>query len=72
MQTRDMTDEEIMAPGCRALMEKLGPVGFIRFVRLHKPPEGDYPTADKPIDSMTVEQIYEEAVRLEKERDTGR
>ena len=71
-QTRDMTDEEIIRIGYRALLEKLGPVGFIRFIRQHKPPEGDYLTADKPIDDMTVEQIYEEAVRLEKERNARR
>lgn len=68
MQARDMTDEEILRLGYQVLVEKLGPVGFIRFVRQHKPPTGDYLTADKPIDHMTVEEIYAEAVRLEAER----
>ncbi len=69
MQARDMTDEEILRLGYQALMEKLGPAGFIRFIQRHEPPEGDYLTADKPIDHMTVEEIYAEAVRLESERE---
>lgn len=71
MQARDMTDEDVLRLGYQALMEKLGPVGFIRFVRQHEPPKGDYLTADKPIDNMTVEEIYAEAVRLEAERKKG-
>ncbi len=67
-EARNMTDEEILRRGYQVLLEKLGPVGFIRFVWQHKPPEGDYLTADKPIDHMTVDEIYEEAVRLESER----
>lgn len=62
-----MTDEEILRLGYRVLVEKLGSVGFIRFVRQHKPPEGDYLAADKPIDHMIVDEIYAEAVRLEAE-----
>ena len=69
MQARDMTDEEILRRGYRVLVEKLGPVGFIRFIRQHKLPEGNYLAADKPIDHMTVDEIYAEAVRLESERE---
>jgi hypothetical protein len=67
-QTREIPDREILELGHRALMEKLGPVGFIRFVRLQTPPEGDYTATDKPIDHMTVEEIYAKVVRLEAER----
>ncbi len=50
-------------------MDKLGPMRIIRFIRKHKAPDGDYTTADKhTIDHMTVEEIYEEATRLESER----
>ncbi|MGH3088134.1 MAG: hypothetical protein ACRDSJ_12540 [Rubrobacteraceae bacterium] len=72
MQTRDMTDEEIVRLGYQALMEKLGPSGFIRFVNLHNPPEGDYTAMDKPINHMTVEEIYAEAARLDSERRRSR
>ena len=68
MQTQGMTDEEILRNGYQALVEKLGPVGFIRFVRHHEPPKGDYLTADKPIDHMTVDVIPEVANRLESEK----
>jgi hypothetical protein len=68
MQTRELTDSEVLKLGYQALMEKLGPVGFIRFVRLQTPPKGDYTATDKPIDRMTVEEIYAGAARLEAER----
>jgi hypothetical protein len=68
MQTQELADEEILRLGYQALMEKLGPVGYIRFIRLQRPPEGDYTAMDKPIDHMTVQEIYAEAARLEAER----
>ncbi len=68
MQTRNLTDEEILEAGYRVLVDKLGPAGFVRFVRLYEPPTGDYLTADKPIEHMTVQEIYDEAARLEAER----
>ena len=76
MQTRNLKDQELLELGYQALVEKLGPAGFVRFVSLHEPPAGDYTKADKPIDHMTVQEIYDEAVRLEAERkderDAGR
>jgi hypothetical protein len=68
MQARDMTDEEVISLGYRALIEKLGPSCFVRFVNLHNPPEGDYTQTDKPINHMSVEEIYAEATRIEAER----
>jgi hypothetical protein len=47
-EARDMTDEEILRIGYQVLLDKLGPIGFRRFVWQHKPPEGDYLAADKP------------------------
>ena len=69
MQTRDLTDEEILGLGNRALLEKLGPAGYIRFIRLQRPPEGNYAEIrDEIFEGMTVQEIYDEAVRLEAER----
>ena len=73
MQTSDLTDEEVLNLGYRALVEKLGPAGFLRFTRLHRPPEGNYAEIrDKIFEGMTVEGIYAEAARLESERGKGR
>lgn len=73
MQTRDLTDEEILGLGNRVLLEGLGPAGYIRFIRLQRPPEGDYAEIrDKLFEGMTVQEIYDEAVRLEAERERGR
>ncbi|MBA2618786.1 MAG: hypothetical protein H0U91_11570 [Rubrobacter sp.] len=73
MQTRDLTDEEILGLGNRVLLEKLGPAGYIRFIRLQRPPEGDYAEIrEKIFEGMTVQDIYDEAVRLEAERARGR
>ncbi len=70
MRTRNLTDGEVLELGYRVLVEKLGPAGFVRFVRLHEPPKGDYAEIrDKIFDGMTVEEIYAEAVRLEPERE---
>jgi hypothetical protein len=73
MQTRNLTDAEIDRLGYEALVEKLGPVGATRFIGLWLERSGeDYAKADKPIDHMTVQEIYDEAVRLEAEREEGR
>lgn len=73
MQTRDLTDEEILKLGNRVLLEKLGPAGYIRFIRLQTPPEGDYAEIrEKMFEGMTVQDIYDEAVRLESERNSER
>ncbi len=73
MQTRDLADEEILGLGNRLLLEKLGPAGYIRFVRLQRPPEGDYAEIrEKMFEGMTVQDIYDEAVRLEAEREKRR
>lgn len=70
MQTHNLTDAEVDKLGYEALLERLGPVGAARFIRIQNERSGDdYLTADKPIDHMTVEQIYEEAARLESERE---
>ena len=72
MQTRDLTDEEILSLGNRVLLEKLGPAGYIRFIRLQRPPSGDYAgIRDKIFEGMTVRDIYDEAVRLEAEKNRG-
>ncbi|MBA2512353.1 MAG: hypothetical protein M3479_11725 [Actinomycetota bacterium] len=72
MQTRNLTDEEVLQLGYQALVDGLGPVGFLRFVRLYEPPTGDYAEIrEKMFEGMTVQDIYEEAVRLEAEREKG-
>jgi hypothetical protein len=72
MQTHNLQDQELLKLGYLALVEKLGPAGFVRFVSLHEPPAGDYVKADKPIDHMTVQEILDEALRLEAERGNDR
>lgn len=73
MRTRNLTDEEVLELGYRALVDKLGPAGYVRFVRLHEPPSGDYAQVrEKMFEGMTVRDIYDEAVRLEAGREKGR
>ncbi len=44
----------------------------MRFVRLYEPPTGDYAEIrEKMFEGMTVQDIYDEAVRLEAEREKG-
>lgn len=70
MQTRNLTDAEVLELGYQVLVEKLGPAGFVRFVRLHEPPKGNYAEIrDKIFEGMTMEEIYAEAARLESERE---
>lgn len=72
MQTRELTDEEILRLGYRFLLEKLGPEGYIRFIRLQRPPEGNYAEIrDKIFEGMTIQDILNEAARLETERNEG-
>lgn len=70
MCATQLTDEEIQRLGYEALLEKLGPVGATRFIGLQlERSRDDYMKAqDKIFEGMTVEAIYEEAVRLESER----
>ena len=72
-RTRRLTDEEIDAVGYQALKEKLGVVGATRFIGLQLERAGEaYTKADNPVDQMTVQEIYDEAARLEAERGKGR
>jgi hypothetical protein len=75
-RTRRLTDEEIDTIGYQALKEKLGVAGAARFIGLQLERAGkDYTKSDNPLDHMTVQEIYDEAVRLEaekKDREAGR
>jgi hypothetical protein len=70
MQTQHLTDEEILKLGFQALMERLGPVGYLRFNRLQleRPRDNYAEIRDKIFEGMSVEEIYAEAARLEAER----
>lgn len=73
MQTRNLTDEEVLELGYQALVDKLGPAGFVRFVRLHGTPAGDYAEIrERMLTGMTVGDIYDRAARLEAEREKRR
>lgn len=69
-RTRRLSDEEIDRLGYEALVEKLGPVGATRYIGLWlERSRYDYmKVQDKIFEGITVEEIYEEAVRLESER----
>ena len=71
-RTHRLTDEEIDAIGYRALKEELGVVGAARFIGLQLERAGeDYTKADNPLDHMTVQEIRDEAARLEAENRKG-
>jgi hypothetical protein len=74
MQTHHLTDEEVLRLGFQALVERLGPAGYLRFKRLQlERPGDDYAEIrDKIFEGMTVEEIYAEAARLEAEREGQR
>lgn len=71
MQTQKLSDAEINRLGYEALFEKLGPVGATRFIGLWlERSRDDYAKVREQIfEGMTLEEIYEEAVRLESERE---
>jgi len=69
VQAHNLTDEEIRRLGYAALVEKLGAVGAARFVRQYDLSGDDYLTTNKPLDDMTAEEIYAEAVRREGRRE---
>ncbi|CAN5791194.1 hypothetical protein BH23ACT11_BH23ACT11_16400 [soil metagenome] len=69
MQTRKLTDAEIDRLGYEALFEKLGPVGATRFIGLWlERSRDDYSKVqDSIFEGMTLDELYEEAARLEAE-----
>lgn len=74
MQMRRLTDEEIDRFGYEALKDRLGVLGATRFIglQLERSRENYVDIREKIFEGMTVEQIYEEAVRLESEREKER
>lgn len=69
-KTQHLTDEEIDRLGYEALKEKLGILGALRFITLQTEPSGESyaEIRDKIFEGMTLEEVYEEAVRLESKR----
>lgn len=70
-KTQHLTDEEIERLGYQALKERLGVVGAVRFIALQigRVREDYAEVRDEIFEGMTVQDIYEEAVRLESERE---
>lgn len=68
-RTRRLSDKEIDRLGYEALVEKLGPVGATRYIGLWlERSSDDYAKIKEQIfKHMTVEEIYNEATRLESE-----
>ncbi len=68
-QTRRLSDKEIDRLGYEALVEKLGPVGATRYIGLWLERAGDdyLKIKDKIFEGMTVEEIYAEATRFERD-----
>jgi len=69
MNERTLTLPELRREGLRALQERLGPAGTIRFLQLFDAGVGDY-TSDRHqlLDDLTIEGI---AAELEKRRRTA-
>lgn len=58
LDTQKMTSEEIQEAGLEALLERLGPVGMLRFLQQFETGQGDY-TQDRhawldPLDLETI------------------
>lgn len=72
-KTSKLTDEEIDALGYQALKEKLGVVGATRFIglQLERAGENYSEIREKMFEGMTAQDIYDEPVRLEAEREKG-
>jgi hypothetical protein len=64
--TREMTDAEVQEAGFQALLEALGPVNAIRFLRQFDKGHGDY-TKERHawLKDLTIEDIMREARRLQ-------
>lgn len=55
-----MTLEEIRVVGLKAITDKLGPIGLVRFLQMFETGKGDY-SEDRHewINNLTVEEIYQ-------------
>ena len=70
MDTLTMTDNEIFELGIKALVEKLGPDGAIRFLRQLEKREGDYSVdRDQWLSAPDVETL---AKQIREARDNNR
>ncbi len=69
MDVQDMTDTEIYKLGLEILLEKLGPMGRVRFLGQCEPANGNY-TADrhKWLDNLDMEAIMQEVQELRKRK----
>lgn len=70
---RYLTDEKINHLGYQALKEKLGVIGATRFIGLQTQHAGENyaDIRDEILKDMTLEEIWDEAVRLEAERESS-
>ncbi len=65
------SDDEILTTGCAALLERLGPRGYYRFIQLLVPGTGDY-TAERQRrgNSPTIDEIFA-SVEARREAETA-
>lgn len=64
MIRKNLTPQDIRREGFRALLERLGPVGAIRFIQQYDAGRGDYTAERKSwLGDLTIDEV------LEKERD---
>jgi hypothetical protein len=58
LDTQKMTSEEIQEAGLEALLERLGPVGMLRFLQQFETGQGNY-TQERPawLDHLDLETI---------------
>lgn len=69
MITAELTQEELLQRGYKALREELGLVDMIRFLQLLRPGKGDY-TAERHqwLDGDDVESIYQSILKRRSEK----
>lgn len=62
MNQRTLTLPEVRREGLKALLERLGPAGTLRFLQQYDPGHGDY-TQDRSawLEGVTVEEIIDGA-----------
>ena len=63
-----MTDEQILELGFKALVDKLGPVGMVRFIHQFQADTGDYTEERQQWVGMSDVETLAKQIQQEKER----
>ena len=63
-----MTDEQILELGFKALVDKLGPAGMVRFIHQFRAGEGDYTKERQQWVGMSDVETLAKQIQQEKDR----